>query len=85
MIRTRLCFEDGSEAVVFLAARPLTGEFIEHEGDRYRVKDVHHVSALADTGNADEPVLVVKLGIGRKGSHRHLLERSARGFYTGSD
>jgi hypothetical protein len=83
MVRTRLCFEDGQAAIVELAARPLVGEFIVHEDDRYRVKDVYHKAASVGAG--EEAMLVVKLGIGRKGSHRHMLELSPRGFFTGSD
>jgi len=83
MVRARLCFEDGQAAIVELAARPLVDEFIIHGDDRYRVKDVYHKTAPAEA--AEEAMLVVKLGIGRKGSHRHMLELSPRGFFTGSD
>jgi hypothetical protein len=85
MIRSRLYFEDGTQVTAFLAARPLIGEFIEYDDDRYRVKDIYHVTSVADTAGEASPELVLKLGIGRKGSHRHVLEKSPRGFYTGSD
>ncbi|GAB0150743.1 hypothetical protein [Marinobacterium sp. BA1] len=84
MFHARLCFEDGHEANVNLAARPLVGEFVVFENDRYRVKDVSHHAVQAG-GVDEEPMVVIKVGIGRKGSHRHVLERSPRGFYTGSD
>ncbi|WP_417667589.1 hypothetical protein [Pseudidiomarina sp.] len=84
MFRAKLCFEDGDETHVNLAVRPLVGEFVVFENDRYRVKDVSHHAVQA--GEVDEePMVVIKVGIGRKGSHRHVLERSPRGFYTGSD
>jgi hypothetical protein len=84
VVRAKLRFEDGHETFAHLVARPLVGEFIVFGDDRYRVKDVSH-SAVAEGDASAEPYITIKLGIGRKGSHRHLLERSPRGFYTGSD
>jgi hypothetical protein len=83
MFLARLCFEDGETVEVNLQARPLVGEFVVYEGDRYRVKDVCHMAVAA---NSNEPaILELKLGMGRNGSHRHALENSPRGFFTGME
>ncbi|MET4160980.1 hypothetical protein CFI10_13795 [Marinobacterium iners] len=84
MVHAKLFFEDGQDVYVCLAARPLVGEFIVFNEDRFRVKDVTHIATPIDAQDLS-PMVVVKLGIGRKGSHRHLLESSPKGFYTGSD
>lgn len=83
MFLARLCFEDGEIAEVNLQARPLVGEFVVYEDDRYRVKDVSHIAVAANS--EESAVLELKLGIGRKGSHRHALENSPRGFFTGME
>ncbi len=82
-MRAKLFFEDGQVVLSRIAARPIVGEFIFYDNDRYRVKDVSLVAVPLDS---EEPEIVeVRLGIGRKGTHRHALEGSVRGFFTGSD
>jgi hypothetical protein len=80
MFLARLCFEDGEMADVNLQARPLVGEFVVYEGDRYRVKDVSHIAVAIDS--TESAILELKLGMGHNGSHRHALESSPRWFFT---
>jgi hypothetical protein len=83
MVHAKLYFENGKVVCISLATRPLVGEYVIYENDRYRVKDVSHVAAPHDAG--EDAFIAIKLGIGRKGSHRHMLEQSPRGFFTGTD
>lgn len=79
MIKALITFQDGTRKDVYLLTRPMEGEYIEHAGERFQVKDVTHVTANTNTDTP--PKLVIKVGIGRKGSHA--MENSERGFFTG--
>lgn len=81
MLEAVLIFEDHEKAHVSLQARPLKGEMIHYNGDRYSVKRVVHHAATASSNQP--PLIEIHLGTGRGGSHAKLLENSPRGFYTG--
>ncbi|MBV0931759.1 hypothetical protein [Marinobacterium weihaiense] len=80
MLTALIAFQDGTRKQVYLQTRPFAGEYIEHAGDRYQVKEISHVTA--DTSTDKPPKLIIKVGVGRKSADA--MENSARGFFTGS-
>lgn len=81
MIVSVLVFDDGSYTRAQLPTRPMQGEIIHFNGQRYMVKSISHHATETDSGKT--PVLKVHLGIGRGKDDSHLMEKSPRGFFTG--
>lgn len=81
MIKAMIAFQDGTKEVACLLSRPVAGEYIEHDGDRYQVKAVIQHTAIK--GGETPPSMEIAVGMGRKGSHPQAMEESERGFFTG--
>jgi len=81
LVQAVLVFEDRAQVSVILPTRPLQGEWIHFDGDRYMVKSVAHHATTS--GAQKPPVLEVQLGAGRGGSHPYLMEKSPKGFFSG--
>lgn len=83
MVPAKLHFENGKVAHVHLPTRPIVGESIIYNNDRYQIKEVSHLAVEQGVEAAVQATMILRLGIGRKGAHPQALERSPRGFYTG--